>query len=157
VIDHLILGVDDIEASKAFYERSLAPLGMEVVLGMPGGAGFGRDGKPVFWVADREPSGPVHVAFACPDRATVDAFHAAAGAATTAPRGCARTTTRPTTAHSSTTRTATTSRRSATARSRAAAVPGSRAGRQAGDVVATPRSRSSPSWSPYTSPCTVTG
>jgi catechol 2,3-dioxygenase-like lactoylglutathione lyase family enzyme len=81
VIDHLILGVDDIEASKAFYERSLAPLGMEVVLAMPGGAGFGRDGKPVFWVADREPSGPVHVAFACPDRATVDAFHAAALAA----------------------------------------------------------------------------
>jgi catechol 2,3-dioxygenase-like lactoylglutathione lyase family enzyme len=54
---------------------------MGVVMAMPGGAGFGREGKPVFWVAEREPSGPVHIAFASPDRATVDAFHAAALAA----------------------------------------------------------------------------
>jgi catechol 2,3-dioxygenase-like lactoylglutathione lyase family enzyme len=81
MIDHVILGVDEFEASKEFYERALAPLGMGVVMAMPGGVGFGAEGKPSFWIADREPSGPVHVAFASPDRASVDAFHAAALAA----------------------------------------------------------------------------
>jgi catechol 2,3-dioxygenase-like lactoylglutathione lyase family enzyme len=81
VLDHVILGVADVERSRAFYERALAPLGMEVVMAMPGGAGFGANGKPVFWVAAREPSGPVHVAFSSADRAGVDAFHAAALAA----------------------------------------------------------------------------
>lgn len=81
MIDHIILGVDDVEASKAFYEQALAPLGLEVVMAFPSGVGFGKDGKPTFWIADREASGPVHVAFVSPDRATVDAFHAAALAA----------------------------------------------------------------------------
>jgi len=81
MIDHIILGVDDVEASRAFYERALAPLGAEVVMAMPHGAGFGSDGKPWFWIAEREQSGPVHVAFTSPDRATVDEFHAAALAA----------------------------------------------------------------------------
>jgi catechol 2,3-dioxygenase-like lactoylglutathione lyase family enzyme len=81
MIDHIIIGVDDVDASRAFYERALAPLGMEVVMAMPHGAGFGADGKPWFWIADREQSGPVHVAFSSPDRATVDAFYEAALAA----------------------------------------------------------------------------
>ena len=81
MIDHVILGVDDFETSKAFYLRALAPLGIEIVLEMPGGAGFGADGKPFFFIADREPSSPVHVAFTSPDRAKVDAFHEAAVAA----------------------------------------------------------------------------
>jgi catechol 2,3-dioxygenase-like lactoylglutathione lyase family enzyme len=81
VIDHISLGVGDVEVSKAFYEQALAPLGMGVVMAMPHGVGFGKDGKPTFWIADREPSGPAHVAFASPNRATVDAFHAAALAA----------------------------------------------------------------------------
>jgi catechol 2,3-dioxygenase-like lactoylglutathione lyase family enzyme len=81
VIDHIIVGVDDLEVSKTFYEQALAPLGTEVVMAMPHGAGFGKDGKPAFWIVDRETSGPLHVAFASPDRETVDAFHAAAIAA----------------------------------------------------------------------------
>jgi catechol 2,3-dioxygenase-like lactoylglutathione lyase family enzyme len=81
MIDHIILGVDDVDASRAFYERALAPLGMEVVMAVPDGAGFGVDGKPWFWVSAREESGPVHVAFASPDRASVDAFYEAALAA----------------------------------------------------------------------------
>ena len=41
--------------------------------------GFGKEGPPSFWISEREPSGTgTHVAFASPDRATVDAFHAAA-------------------------------------------------------------------------------
>lgn len=81
MIDHVIIGVEDVDASRAFYEHALAPLGIGVVMAMPRGAGFGLEGKPVFWIADRERAGPVHVAFTSPDRATVDAFHAAALAA----------------------------------------------------------------------------
>jgi catechol 2,3-dioxygenase-like lactoylglutathione lyase family enzyme len=45
-------------------------------------AGFGREGKTSFMVRTvGDPSGPAHVAFASPDRGTVDAFHAAALAA----------------------------------------------------------------------------
>ena len=46
------------------------------------GAGFGAEGKPDFFLAERgEPSTPVHVAFRSSNRATVDEFHAAAIAA----------------------------------------------------------------------------
>lgn len=81
MIDHVILGVADFDVSRAFYVQALAPLGIEPLMEMPGGVGFGRDGHPGFWIAAREPSSPVHVAFASPDRETVDAFHAAALAA----------------------------------------------------------------------------
>ncbi len=81
MIDHIIVGVDDLEACSAFYEQALAALGMGVVMAMPHGVGYGKDGKPAFWIADRELSGPVHVAFTESRRATVDAFYAAALAA----------------------------------------------------------------------------
>jgi catechol 2,3-dioxygenase-like lactoylglutathione lyase family enzyme len=83
MIDHIGLMVRDLEASKRFYQAALAPLGYSVLMEFPGAVGFGRDGKPDFWIGAREapPSGAVHVAFASPDRATVDAFHAAALAA----------------------------------------------------------------------------
>jgi catechol 2,3-dioxygenase-like lactoylglutathione lyase family enzyme len=78
VIDHLNIGVSDVAASRAFYAQALAPLGYEAIIDGPAGTGFGADGKPDFWVSDRPLSAPLHVAFASPDRATVDAFHAAA-------------------------------------------------------------------------------
>jgi catechol 2,3-dioxygenase-like lactoylglutathione lyase family enzyme len=81
VIDHLNIGVSDVAASRAFYERALAPLGYVVLIDRPYGVGFGKDGKPDFWVSDRPASAPLHVAFASPDRATVDAFHREALAA----------------------------------------------------------------------------
>jgi catechol 2,3-dioxygenase-like lactoylglutathione lyase family enzyme len=84
VCDHVGLNVKNYAASRAFYEQALAPLGYRVVLAFDEwkSAGFGTDGKPEFWIAQREPFGTgTHVAFACGDRATVDAFHAAALAA----------------------------------------------------------------------------
>ena len=79
MIDHLILGVRDLDASRAFYEQALAPLGIRVLFEHPtSGVGFGREAIPFFWIADRTPSTSVHVAFASPDRTSVDAFHAAA-------------------------------------------------------------------------------
>ena len=46
-------------------------------------AGFGADGKPRFWIESDGPSvqGRLHIALQADDRATVDAFHAAALAA----------------------------------------------------------------------------
>jgi catechol 2,3-dioxygenase-like lactoylglutathione lyase family enzyme len=81
MIDHVVLGVADVATSRAFYERALAPLGVRVVLDLPGYIGFGDQGMPWFFIAAREPSQRVHVAFAAADRPTVDAFHEAALAA----------------------------------------------------------------------------
>ena len=78
VLDHIVIPVSDLAASRGFYERALSPLGMGVVLEFPGVVGFGRDRKPDFWMREGEARDPVHVAFRAPDRATVDAFHAAA-------------------------------------------------------------------------------
>jgi catechol 2,3-dioxygenase-like lactoylglutathione lyase family enzyme len=81
MIDHVVLGVADMATSRAFYERALAPLGVGVVLDLPGYVGFGDRGMPWFFIASREPTQRVHIAFAAPDRPTVDAFHEAALAA----------------------------------------------------------------------------
>ena len=80
MLDHAGFGVSDYPRSKAFYEGALAPLGISVLLEPMGkAAGFGREGMPFFWIEDRPPvvSG-LHVAFMAADRATVEAFHAAA-------------------------------------------------------------------------------
>jgi len=81
VLDHMGFTVSDYERSKAFYVKALAPLGMELLMEPMGAAGgFGRDGKPFFWIESRgaRPATGIHVAFVVDDRATVDAFHAAA-------------------------------------------------------------------------------
>jgi catechol 2,3-dioxygenase-like lactoylglutathione lyase family enzyme len=80
--DHVGLNVRDYEASKKFYDPVLATLGYGLVLEFPHACGYGPEGKPEFWIVQREPPGTgTHVAFASPDRATVDAFHDAAVAA----------------------------------------------------------------------------
>lgn len=84
MFDHVGLNVRDYGASRAFYERALAPFGLDVVMAFEQwkACGFGRDGKPSFWISQREPYGTAtHIAFHCEDHATVDAFHAAAVAA----------------------------------------------------------------------------
>jgi catechol 2,3-dioxygenase-like lactoylglutathione lyase family enzyme len=81
VIDHVVIGVADLATSRRFYERALKPLGIGVVLDLPGYIGFGDQGRPWFFIATREPTARVHFAFSAADRATVTAFHAAALAA----------------------------------------------------------------------------
>lgn len=79
MIDHLVLNVKDLEASKRFYEQALAPLGYAVLMAYPEGVGFGLEGKPVFWIASRgEAHTQVHVAFGCTERGPVRDFHEAA-------------------------------------------------------------------------------
>jgi catechol 2,3-dioxygenase-like lactoylglutathione lyase family enzyme len=82
MIDHIGIRVSDYERSKRFFEAALAPLGYQLLLerSMPG-AGFGRPGRPDFWVKQGLPSPALHIAFGAEDRATVDAFYHAALAA----------------------------------------------------------------------------
>jgi catechol 2,3-dioxygenase-like lactoylglutathione lyase family enzyme len=90
VLDHVGLNVTDYERSKAFYAEALRPLGVHLLMEpVPGAGGFGYGQKPFFWIAGgRGPAQTgVHVAFATADRATVDAFHAAALAAGGADNG----------------------------------------------------------------------
>jgi len=77
------IGVTDLERSKAFYDRALEPLDIERLYAEGQDfAGYGIGRRAFFWIGSRERvTTGVHVAFAAPDRATVDAFHAAALAA----------------------------------------------------------------------------
>ena len=97
MIDHLGLRVSDLARATAFYVQALEPLGYGIVMqisaaetGDGGAVGFGapgpaadfQSGKPSFWIGQGERvSGPVHVAFVAPSRASVDAFYQAAIAA----------------------------------------------------------------------------
>ena len=82
VLDHLGIHVRDLQRTRDFYLAALAPLGYELVMEpIEGRYGLGAGGKPDFWIQAGEPGPPLHIAFASPDRQTVDAFHEAALAA----------------------------------------------------------------------------
>jgi len=81
MLDHVGFAVSDYARSKAFYEQALVPLGLSLLMEpVAQAAGFGKDGKPFFWIEAQggAVTGRLHIAFAADDRATVDAFHAAA-------------------------------------------------------------------------------
>jgi catechol 2,3-dioxygenase-like lactoylglutathione lyase family enzyme len=94
MIDHLGFPVSDYERSKAFYAAALAPLGYVLIMEVAQGendhpaAGFGRGGKPDFWIGGEGGlDGVLHVAIATDERASVDAFYRAAIAAGGADNG----------------------------------------------------------------------
>ena len=81
MIDHLGINCADWERSKAFYDAVLAVLGYTRQLDYQVAIGYGRDGKPDFWIADMtagEADGPnreVHIAFHAKGRDSVQAFY----------------------------------------------------------------------------------
>ena len=85
MIAHMSIGVRDIDRSKRFYDAALEPLGYRCVRAARTATGYGYGAKTVaFWVmlaehpiAPDEKSG-LHVCFAAPSAAAVEAFHAAA-------------------------------------------------------------------------------
>ncbi len=119
MIDHIGLGVSDLEQSKAFYQQALRPLGYQLLMERDGSVGLGRNAKPDFWIhANRPLSGPTHVS---PSPAPIGPPCTRSmppgwrlEAVTTALPACVPTTTKSTTAPSSWIQTATTSRPSAT-------------------------------------------
>jgi catechol 2,3-dioxygenase-like lactoylglutathione lyase family enzyme len=85
IIDHLTIGVSDLERSRAFYAQALAPLGFEEI--GPSSehrrdTAFGTKDADDFIISQEyEVGGQVHIAFAADTREQVDGFHAAALAA----------------------------------------------------------------------------
>jgi catechol 2,3-dioxygenase-like lactoylglutathione lyase family enzyme len=80
MLDHITLRVSDLDAARAFYAAALEPLGLAPT-GDSGITGFTAEGDHAFWLDEGEVGTPLHIAFAAKDRATVQAFHAAALAA----------------------------------------------------------------------------
>lgn len=89
MIDHLGISVPDYAASRDFYLKALAPLGIGVVMSVPKEqsgrasdfAGFGSDRKPFFWISQGVASHGMHLCFTAKSRAEVDGFYEAALAA----------------------------------------------------------------------------
>jgi catechol 2,3-dioxygenase-like lactoylglutathione lyase family enzyme len=83
MLDHVTIGVSDIERSKGFYDQALRPLGIERLYGDGQTfAGYGTDRKAFFWIGLRNASQTsTHVAFTAQDREIVQQFHRTALAA----------------------------------------------------------------------------
>jgi catechol 2,3-dioxygenase-like lactoylglutathione lyase family enzyme len=89
MLDHIGFSASDVEKSRRFYEITLAPLGIKVLMDLSPEItgeknhyyGFGRD-RPHFWVGQSAvASRGIHLAFSADTRAAVDAFYQAALAA----------------------------------------------------------------------------
>ncbi len=82
VVDHVGLLVRDLEASRRFYESALRPLGFALLYESDDGAAFGVEGVDDFGInRNAVPTTAAHVAFVAESREAVDAFYAAALAA----------------------------------------------------------------------------
>jgi catechol 2,3-dioxygenase-like lactoylglutathione lyase family enzyme len=83
MIDHISVGVRDLERAARFYEATLAALGLSRLVTRPATIGFGRS-YPEFWInlragmAQVPPESGIHVCLRAKSTAEVDAFHAAA-------------------------------------------------------------------------------
>jgi catechol 2,3-dioxygenase-like lactoylglutathione lyase family enzyme len=83
MIDHVSIGVSNLERAGHFYETALAPLGLSRLVTRPATIGFGRS-YPEFWINFRAemaqvvPDSGVHVCLRAKSAADVDAFHATA-------------------------------------------------------------------------------
>jgi catechol 2,3-dioxygenase-like lactoylglutathione lyase family enzyme len=88
-IDHVSVGVTNMKRAKAFYDATLAPLGMAPVYpveiqGQLVGVGYGAPNKPSFWIQlpingqAASMGNGVHIAFRADKREAVDAFFLAA-------------------------------------------------------------------------------
>ena|SRR5215212_5511293 len=65
MLDHVGVPVSDFERSKRYYAQALSPLGYELIMEpSASAAGFGRLGKPDFWIAQGEIGQAFHIAFA---------------------------------------------------------------------------------------------
>lgn len=81
MIDHLGIQCSDVDASAAFYDAVLAPLGGVRIMEFGPVIGYGVPPQPDFWIGPHETGvgfRESHIAFAANDRATVQAFFDAA-------------------------------------------------------------------------------
>ena len=81
MIDHVKVGVTDLEKAKAYYTEALAPLGYSVHFEADGMVYFADATALDFGVGATDSPGGTHVGFTAPDADTVRAFYDAALAA----------------------------------------------------------------------------
>jgi len=83
MIDHVSVGVADLDRAARFYEATLATLGFSRLVKRPATIGFGKT-YPEFWINLRADMARVphqsgtHICMRARTTAEVDAFHAAA-------------------------------------------------------------------------------
>ncbi|MCW2628052.1 VOC family protein [Mycobacterium sp.] len=84
MIDHFGINCADWDKSKAFYDKVLSVLGYTRQMDFQVAIGYGKDGKPDFWIADMNvgdaagPNREIHVAFQAAGTDAVTAFYDAA-------------------------------------------------------------------------------
>jgi catechol 2,3-dioxygenase-like lactoylglutathione lyase family enzyme len=81
MLDHLGIQCLDMDASAAFYDAVLAPLGVSRQMDYGVAIGFGTPEKPDFWISAFDSGDGFresHIAFVAADRAAVHAFFDAA-------------------------------------------------------------------------------
>jgi catechol 2,3-dioxygenase-like lactoylglutathione lyase family enzyme len=82
LLDHIGFNVTDFVASREFFTRALAPLGIGIRMEGEQWAVVGRQGEGYLWFGSFGYSpGPIHIAFAAKTREEVRNFYAAALAA----------------------------------------------------------------------------
>jgi len=83
MIDHISVGVSDLDRAARFYEAALASLGLTRLANRPATIGFGKN-YPEFWINLRAGMAKVpaasgnHICLRARTTDEVDAFHAAA-------------------------------------------------------------------------------
>jgi catechol 2,3-dioxygenase-like lactoylglutathione lyase family enzyme len=88
MLDHVFISVNGIDRSIAFYEKTLAPLGIAHAVdyegrqgppGHPDLKGFGANGRVFFWLREGVVEGrAAHIGFVAAGKAQVNAAYAAA-------------------------------------------------------------------------------
>lgn len=79
MFDHIVFGVSDYAASKAFFLKALEPIGMTIVSEGPLGVELSADGKSSLCLRRiEEKTAHLHLAFVAQNRRQVEAFHRAA-------------------------------------------------------------------------------
>jgi catechol 2,3-dioxygenase-like lactoylglutathione lyase family enzyme len=83
MIDHVSVGVSDLDRAARFYESALAPLGLSRLVTRPATVGFGKN-YPEFWInlragmAQVAPGSGSHICLRAKSSGEVDVFHASA-------------------------------------------------------------------------------
>lgn len=83
MIDHISVGVADLDRAARFYEATLAALGLSRLVTRPATIGFGKT-YPEFWInlrpgmAPLPPESGAHICLRAKTTDDVEAFHAAA-------------------------------------------------------------------------------
>ncbi len=83
MIDHVSVGVADLERAATFYDAAFAPLGMKQLIVRPANIGFGKT-YPEFWINLRAgmtqlpPDHGTHICLRAKTTAEIEAFYDAA-------------------------------------------------------------------------------